>query len=104
MELPTTDRSSSHPEDAHMAPSHAPDELKATMTIVLPVDAKDAKTTSPRSRVSRSLKNSAAETSMGAEEVKKPLHLLDLPVDILKDIVKEASTSTPMLSCRGIIN
>lgn len=74
-----------------MAPSHAPDDSKTIIIPTLATDAKDAKTTSPRCRVSRIFKNVSTKASMVDDEMKRPLHLLDLPVDILKDIVKEAS-------------
>ncbi|GAB7351343.1 hypothetical protein MBLNU459_g2030t3 [Dothideomycetes sp. NU459] len=87
-------------EDVQLAPSHAPEDSRPAMTCASPTDVKDkdVKITSPRSRVSRNFRNKAPEPSIAVQAVKKPLHLLDLPVDILKDIVKEVTHTNDLTS------
>ena len=75
-------------------------------------DAKDAKNSgtrfhedcheidipSPRLRSSRLFKGKGKESISVEKEQKKPLRLLDLPVDILKDIVKEVTHTNDLTS------
>lgn len=53
---------------------------------------------SPRLRSSRLFKGKGKETLTIEREEKKPLQLLDLPVDILKDIVKEVTHTNDLTS------
>ncbi|KAF2769122.1 hypothetical protein EJ03DRAFT_382906 [Teratosphaeria nubilosa] len=53
---------------------------------------------SPRLRSTRLLKIKGKEAMLAEQEEKKPLQLLDLPVDILKDIVKEVTHTNDLTS------
>lgn len=53
---------------------------------------------SPRLRSSRVWKGKGKETLSVDREIKKPMGLLDLPVDILKDIVKEVTHTNDLTS------
>lgn len=53
---------------------------------------------SPRLRSSRMFKGKGKDVAVAEREHKKPLNLLDLPVDILKDIVKEVTHTNDMTS------
>ena len=60
-------------------------------------DCHETELTSPRLRSSRLFKGREIE-SLKEENQKKPLRLLDLPVDILKDIVKEVTHTNDLTS------
>ena len=53
---------------------------------------------SPRLKSSRMFKGKGKEAVSAEKEQKKPLRLLDLPVDILKDIVKEVTHTNDLTS------
>lgn len=91
----------------NMAPSTLPPLAQSPM-----VDVKDLKNIgtrfhedchetdlpSPRLRSSRLFKGKGKEAVPAERERKKPLGLLDLPVDILKDIVKEVTHTNDLTS------
>ncbi|WPG98126.1 Hypothetical protein R9X50_00091200 [Acrodontium crateriforme] len=58
----------------------------------------DADVPGPRLRSSRLYKGKGKDTLPVEKEKKKPLRLLDLPVDILKDIVKEVTHTNDLTS------
>ena len=53
---------------------------------------------SPRLRSTRAFKGKGKDVATAEREQKKPLNLLDLPVDILKEIVKEVTHTNDMTS------
>ena len=61
-------------------------------------DCHDNDLPSPRLRSSRMFKGKGKDAVVVEREKKKPLNLLDLPVDILKDIVKEVTHTNDMTS------
>lgn len=58
----------------------------------------DSELPSPRLRSSRMFKGKGKEPVTVVREQKKPLRLLDLPIDILKDIVKEVTHTNDLTS------
>lgn len=91
-------------DDARQTPFHTLSEPKTIMITAQPTEPKDVKAVGtrfledccetdapgPRSRQSRLSKERDIGGMTGVKAEKKPLRLLDLPVDILKDIVREA--------------
>ena len=61
-------------------------------------DGLDTDQPSPRLKSSRMFKGKGKDAVCIEKERKKPVHLLDLPVDILKDIVKEVTHTNDLTS------
>lgn len=61
-------------------------------------DCHDTDLPSPRLRSSRTSKGKGKDVAAVEREQRKPLNLLDLPVDILKEIVKEVTHTNDMTS------
>lgn len=99
-------------DDSRSLPVHVNPDPKTTTLSAQSSDTRDVKTRfledchetdmpSPKLKAPRILKDKVADGSVTARQEKKPLQLLDLPVDILKDIVKEVSKQSA-LECRTI--
>ena len=97
-QVPVPAGSISPPQQAAAVPSA--NEMKDVKTIGTKFheECHDNDLSSPRLRSSRLFKGKGKESFNVEREQKKPLQLLDLPVDILKDIVKEVTHTNDLTS------